>query len=58
MFSDARREWRDCYLATREAERCAERAQMQVWVGPFDEGVRAQLDYLERNRLSLFRSAE
>lgn len=55
VFSLARREWRDCYLATHDAQRCAERARMQVWVGPYDAKVQAQLDYLERNRLSLFR---
>ncbi|MGK2859595.1 MAG: hypothetical protein ACSLFQ_20535 [Thermoanaerobaculia bacterium] len=57
-FSEARRDWRDCYLVTRDAQQCAERARMPVWVGPYGDEFQAQLDFLERNRLSLFRARD
>ncbi|HVR43934.1 MAG TPA: hypothetical protein VMS56_10895 [Thermoanaerobaculia bacterium] len=52
--SDRARRWRACYLATRDIETCNARTLYSVHPNPQQTRLREKLDYLERNRLSLF----
>ena len=54
QFSNGKREWRSCYVATRSIAGCDRAAGFAIYPHPEKTGLQAKLDYLERHRLNLF----
>ena len=54
IFSQQRRDWRECYLSVRSIEQCDTRAGLSVYWAPERPDLQLRLDYLEHHHLNLF----
>ena len=52
--ANGKRAWRDCYLESEDVAGCDRRAEFVIYPRPGATGLKAKLDYLERNKLNLF----
>jgi hypothetical protein len=55
MMSQRQSKWRECYISTHDISACDARAGGFINMDPEPPDLRLKLDYLERNRLNLFR---
>jgi hypothetical protein len=55
MISQKQSTWRECYISTHQISACDARAGAFIYMNPEPPDLRLKLDYLERNRLNLFR---